>query len=275
MKKILVPTDFSACAANALKYAAELAARAEAELTVLHVIYPNDGMNNNMYDAFWVDDYVQQRMEDTSTWSQKILEDSGFKDVVPLTTHCNIGFPAGTIVDTAEDLKVALVVMGTTGATGLKGILMGSTAGGVIAKGECPVLTIPPEASFTEGRSFVLATDMSLNLNKATIDAVHLVLNAHRAALNVLHVLREDEALNHQFEKGVGASLGTIPHHFHYLHSNNVTTAVDHFIQSTDAAGVIAVSHHHSALHQLFYRSVSRSLAERVQVPALVIQDKK
>jgi len=53
MKKILVPTDFSRCAANALHYAMNLATRFGAEVTVLNVIYPNEGVSNNIYNAIW------------------------------------------------------------------------------------------------------------------------------------------------------------------------------------------------------------------------------
>jgi len=62
MKTILVPTDFSKCADNAMKYALEIAQRTKASITVLYVVFPNEGVNNNIYEAFFVDDYIQQRL---------------------------------------------------------------------------------------------------------------------------------------------------------------------------------------------------------------------
>ncbi|MCC6282533.1 MAG: hypothetical protein IT262_18155, partial [Saprospiraceae bacterium] len=44
-------------------------------------------------------------------------------------------------------------------------------------------------------------------------------------------------------------------------------------VESTEANGVVAVSHEHSLLHKLFSESVSRSLAHRTTVPLLVLHD--
>mgnify|MGYP000299412573 CR=1 FL=1 len=61
MKTILVPTDFSKCAANAFRYALEMASRTDASILLLHVVFPNEGVENNVYSAFWIDEYFKQR----------------------------------------------------------------------------------------------------------------------------------------------------------------------------------------------------------------------
>ena len=71
MKTILVPTDFSKCANNAMMYAVEVAQRTGASVTALYVVYPNEGIDNNMYDAFFIDDYVKQRLDGMQKWVQK------------------------------------------------------------------------------------------------------------------------------------------------------------------------------------------------------------
>ena len=57
IKHILVPTDFSKCASNAMNFALEIAARTGASVKVLHVLYPNEGVDNNVYSAIWIDEY--------------------------------------------------------------------------------------------------------------------------------------------------------------------------------------------------------------------------
>lgn len=274
MKKILVPTDFSPCASNAMRYAIELAARTTAEITALHVIYPNDGLNNNLYDAFWIDDYVTQRNKDLKDWAQKLVEESSHPEV-SIHTSCNIGFPVGVVADTAAEMGAALIIMGTTGATGLKGILLGSTAGGVIVNSQNPVLSIPPNAQFKTHETFVLATDFKMRTDVKSRNALAMVLRAHEATLNVLHVLREDEAVKTTYESEISRNLEDIQHSFHYIHDNDVPNAIDNFIESTRAGGVVAIAHNHSLMHQVFYKSVSRALAGRVQVPMLSLHDAK
>jgi hypothetical protein len=78
---------------------------------------------------------------------------------------------------------------------------------------------------------------------------------------------------SNSLEQAISSQLEGIDHHFRYIHDNDVPNAVDNFIESTNAGGLIAVAHNHSLLHQLFYRSVSRAMAGRVQVPMLSLHD--
>lgn len=48
MKTILVPTDFSKCANNAMMYAMEVAKHMEAKVVALYVVYPNEGVDNSV-----------------------------------------------------------------------------------------------------------------------------------------------------------------------------------------------------------------------------------
>ena len=72
MKTILVPTDFSKSANNAMRYALKIAERAGFSITVLYVVYPNEGVDNNLYDAFFVDNYVQERLTGMKSWSRNL-----------------------------------------------------------------------------------------------------------------------------------------------------------------------------------------------------------
>lgn len=272
MKKILVPVDFSPCAANAFHYALHLASRIGAEITALHVIFPNDGINNNMYDAFWIDDYIEQRKKDLETWTSNQVTESGFTDI-KTEVICNVGFPVGTIAETATAINAAFVVMGTTGATGLKGILIGSTAGGVVVNTHIPVLTIPPEASFKPVKHFVLATDFDFRTDAKSHHVLTMLLKAHEAQLNVLHVLPENAPPPVEKEKSVSEHLIGIRHYFHYIHDNDVVNAIDNFIESTEAGVLVGVAHRHSIFHQLFTKSTARALAGRVQIPMLTLHD--
>ena len=74
MPTILVPTDFSKCANNALMYALEIAQRTGRSITVLYVVYPNEGVDNNMYDAFFVDTYVNERIDSMKKWVKKFTK---------------------------------------------------------------------------------------------------------------------------------------------------------------------------------------------------------
>jgi len=275
MKTILVPTDFSKCANNAMMYALELAQRANAKVVAVYVVYPNEGVDNNVYDAFWIDDYIKQRNKSMINWAKRFKNNKNLQDV-PIETECRVGFPAASIVHASADLKADMIVMGTTGSSGLAGVLLGSVAGNVIAGSKIPVLVVPKKAAFRNHARFVLATDFKMHLNHSTLNILKTTLNIQHTGLDVVHVFPKADAQPNQREEEVlSKKLENIPHDFHYLHNSNIAQAVSDFVESTNANGIVAVSHEHSMLHKLFAESISRKLAHHTSVPLLVLHDAK
>ena len=158
---ILAPTDFSAPAQHALRYAFEEAKHHEAQLTLLHVIHHHPTTEVH---------YITGRPENrvgmggtdaggtlpTPAWSAPavVLRDYveealvQLRDLIPdaCTTPWHVevasGDPATAIVRTARDLGADLIIMGTHGRTGLSHILLGSVAEKVVRHASCPVLTV-------------------------------------------------------------------------------------------------------------------------------------
>lgn len=271
MKTILVPTDFSKCANNAMMYALEVAKRMEARVVALYVVFPNEGVDNNMYDAFMIDDYLAQRKKAMAAWLKKFKRSEHLQQV-PIDIDCRVGFPVTTITHVAFEINADLVVMGTTGANGLKGVLLGSTAGGVLVNCKRPVLVVPKNAAFRNYARFVLATDFKLRADRRSLDILKSLLNIEHAGLEVLHVIEKSGVKPSKDQEAVlSQKLEDIPHLFHYIHDNNVPKAIGLFLESIDATGLVTIAHEHSLLHKLFFKSVSRSLAHHTNVPMLVL----
>lgn len=272
MKTILVPTDFSKCAGNALRYALEIARQTGASITLLHVIYPHEGVDNNVYAAFWSDSYVQERLKALRGWVKKFTRGPELKQV-DLRLECRIGFPVGTISETARQQDASLIMMGTTGTTGLEEVLLGSIARGVLAHSTLPVFVVPPKASFRQHARFALATDFKMPVGKISMQLLRELLYLQHTGLDVVHVSDHPGGPNRQQERVLSEKLGTIPHDFHYLHDRDVVQAVRNFMESTDCNGLVTVAHDHPALYKWFHKSVSQSLAHHTKVPILVLHD--
>lgn len=272
MKTILVPVDFSKCSANAFKFALETARQTGAGLLALHVVFPNEGVENNVYSAFWIDEYFKQRDRDLKEWVKRQVRGEAAKKI-PVRTQCFIGFPVQAIHLTAEKEKADMIIMGTTGATGLKKILLGSVAAGVIAKTKIPLLLIPQKASFREKVNAVLSTDFRMRADRSTIGTLHQLPQLKKSKIHIVHIMDKPGAPDRSQEAAFSQKLGDIKHDFHYLHDLETVQAVMNFMESTDAGMLIAVAHDHSLLHRLFYDSTTRKLAQRVHVPMLVLHD--
>lgn len=273
MKTILVPTDFSKCAANAFRYALEIAARTGAEIVALHVVFPNEGVENNVYSAFWIDEYYKQRERDLRNWSRRLARKDAYKNVT-IRSQCTIGFPAASVSDAVKKEKADMVVMGTTGATGLRGVFLGSVASSVIARTKIPVLVVPQKASYAEQAKAVFATDFKLRASDATLNVLRGLPQLANGILHVVHVADQPGATDKSHETAFSQKIGNLNHDFHYLHDRDIPQAVMNFAESTDANLLIAVAHEHSLMHKLFFDSMTRKLAQRVNIPMLALHDK-
>lgn len=158
IQKILYATDLSETARDAMRYAISLAARYEAQMTTLHVIPDlyeemtlSSGIDMDLYFGMdrWrtltddrlsaarkavkerIDEIYQEMHKEVGDWPSP-------KDHVMI----KMGHPVKTIIDTAVEEEVGMVVMGTRGHSKFEDLLLGSTANGVIRRCPIPVLVV-------------------------------------------------------------------------------------------------------------------------------------
>ena len=161
MKTILVPTDFSNNANNALKYANDFATATANKIVLLHAYTPLVGKYNIIPGIVAEDIAIEKK------GNGKKLEKVRNKYLsVPCIELVKIGDPIDEIIETAQNTKSQLIIMGTHGASGLKRILFGSNTSAVISKSTIPVLAIPQRYSFKKINTIVYASDLNNTINE-------------------------------------------------------------------------------------------------------------
>ncbi len=139
LKKILVPTDFSAASGKALEYAAALAAQFDAAVTLLHIAEVGSiGYEHGASDF--------PRMESQlRIAAEKQIADC-LKDSSAVEIKVGRGWPFGGKrayhVETARKQRADLIIISTHGFSGLDRLIMGSTAERVVRHAPCPVLVV-------------------------------------------------------------------------------------------------------------------------------------
>jgi universal stress protein A len=142
-KKILVCTDFSENSVPARILAIEYAKAFKAELILLHVVNSRLLGYPTFADRIPVDmALVQQNIEEGVTEELELLLNDSRRDLSDITAYSRSGAPAEEIVHFADEESVDLIVMGTHGWTGVKHMILGSTAENVVRTANCPVLTV-------------------------------------------------------------------------------------------------------------------------------------
>ena len=143
-QKILIPTDFSEFSLAAIAPALELAECTGGRLELLFVLEDLPSVPLVTFEHFGggsAERFYEESQVRADETLQKTLEEK-----VPSErrgeTHLRRGPAAHTIVETAAELAVDLVVMTTHGRSGLQNALLGSVTERVVRSSPCPVLTI-------------------------------------------------------------------------------------------------------------------------------------
>jgi nucleotide-binding universal stress UspA family protein len=141
-KKILVPIDFSECSMKGLEYAMTWARQFKSTLVLL----------NSVHFEYYVasDEYARYDLPRLMQYAEKVAREQ-MRDLVRKTdwsglkieTSLQIGHPGQQICERAEDCATDLIVTSTHGTTGLRHVLIGSTAEYVVRHASCPVLVVP------------------------------------------------------------------------------------------------------------------------------------
>jgi len=142
IRKILCPIDLGPCADHALAYAAELAEKLSAELTVLYAV---PDLLPMMPDAT-----MPMPVSPTDTTELLANGRAALAERLAVLTvsrlnpksEVRLGSADTEIVEVAKEIGADLIVIGTHGRTGLAHFFLGSVAEKIVRTAPCPVLTV-------------------------------------------------------------------------------------------------------------------------------------
>ncbi len=273
MKQILVATDFSNSAGNAMDYAMALAKTLKMDVTALHAIHPTEGINNNTYNAIFIDDYYNNKREALKQWAATYTAKEEYKDV-EVTTICGVGFLKNVVTRYIDEHHVELLVMGVTGSTGITGIV-GSNASAMVSIVKIPTLIIPLESKFSPEPVITLATDFETRLSADDVNALNEMVEAFGSAkLQVLYVAEKPDAKNVEVnENKLKELIKNTELEFKYLTDSRPTNGIINFIGNQDTDILCLVKHHHNVVYRLFNRSTVNQVMNKSVKAILVLHE--
>ncbi len=137
LKNVLVPLDFTPHSFKSLEYAVTFAAQFGAKLTLVHVLEPQ----------VYTPELIAAIPLDPERWAaaEQELEEiraARIPQGVPVQIDIRTNFALDGILDAARELAADLIITTTHGYTGLKHLLLGSTAENIVRRAPCPVLVV-------------------------------------------------------------------------------------------------------------------------------------
>ncbi len=144
---ILIPVDFSPDSLEAVRQSLVLARSLSADLLLLHVVHDLPG-NPGFYHKKKASEKLVRKMTEAAEdmmaefIKESSLEAKAKEAGVKLSVRLTRGLPTTQILHAARREKAGLIVMGSSGRTGISRLLMGSTAEQVVRLAETPVMVV-------------------------------------------------------------------------------------------------------------------------------------
>lgn len=210
LKNILLPTDFSNWSENALQTALMMCSRHNAILHILHVV------ENQLIVAppqsNLVAMYVVENMAEKGEKAlHSLVEQLQASSEINMVRHIRYGNAADNIRDTAIELNIDLIIMGTHGNSGIRELFIGNTVYAVIKNSTIPVLSVPASKKVIDFKKILFPVKAATGIMDK-YDFISPIIQQNKASVIVLGLALKSEILElEQREKELielGKSLG-------------------------------------------------------------------
>ncbi|WP_035336561.1 universal stress protein [Dokdonia sp. PRO95] len=280
MAHILVPTDFSKNAHNALCYATRLYPDEKCTITLAHsfehLFSTNTsridiGRNEQLYNELEADS-----LKKLAAIKDKIIVDSDSIELeVKLVTGAQSLYKMinKSIINDAIDI----VVMGTKGSSGVQEIFIGTQTVKLINNVKpIPVVVVPQQATPSRPTEIAYATDLKINYAQYPLEIIKELVRIHNSKLYITHVYSQmspGETVETNYRK-LKNKLEDISYTTHWLSSTTkMEDALGVFIKEHNIDLLVLMYHKSGFLKKLFKKSFVDKLSFHSEIPLLILPE--
>lgn len=284
MQKIIVPTDFSEQAQNALDLASEIAGKTGAQIVLIHVIEyarkksiflgssslntmgspPSTGDESE--DVYFIELFRRRKSQ-----LAEILSDPCYADI-DITDRILLGTPYHAIEEEITESEADLIIMGTTGVNDWEESLIGSTAEKVVRHAGCPVLTLREKVKLNDIEKIVLASDFK-ELKPTYIHIIKSIQKLFEAELNIVYV---NTPGNFKNEREIISNLKNFAlenelddHEIHVYSHQQKEEGIIWYTEDYNMDLVMMVTHGRTGFSRLFDHSIAEDVVNFSKKPVV------
>lgn len=275
MHTIIVPTDFSDTSKNAARFAVQVAAQVPDTQILLYNVFRRVLSGS---DGSPLADEPHARKKIVMAALEHMKADLL---AIGATTITCIAEEDSSFLDCLERLarhqKADIIIMGITGSTKLEQIFMGSNALNMIDRNVCPVMVVPPDASFKGIKNILFATDMKDVERTIPVKPLQSVLNLFKPTVHVVNVDSEHYVeVTQEYKKErakVEEMLKDYKREFYFIRMFDFIDAINQFTKDKNIDVIITVPRKNSFLSSLFKTSHTQKLVYHSSVPLVAIHE--
>ena len=278
MKNILIPTDFSDNAMNAIRYALELLKNDATEFYFLHTYDEEVYENHETQDEGDFEEVVEMAKNKSRLKLDALLEE--VKAIAPHNRFKFHGISAyNSLIDEMDKLVIGknidLVIMGTKGESEGKTYAFGSNTLQVLKYVSCPVLVIPEHYGYKQPKHVLFPTNYLIPYRRRELKLLNTLLTPFRSVLDLLYISRVKKLSKRQMDnKGyLRSELVGLDVNYIREDSSEVSLCIANYVKEHDIEFLIMVNTRHSFLEDMLFRSKVDDMCLHTNIPFLVLQN--
>lgn len=280
MKKVLLPTDFSDNAWNAIFTAVKLYTEVECRFYLLHAYEPNAlnmlGRKGQrrlgiIYDS--LAEYAKQELEKSLNYLKKNHHNpKHYFEVIAKSDTLE-----EAVEQVVKEKDIDLLCMGTQGATGAKQVFLGSNTVKVLKKiGHCPILVVPADYDFKALKTIAFPTDFSKKVEKHQLLPLTELASIWNATVQIVHVavefaLNDQQRINQKLLKERFNNLDLTFYNIDF--EENVAHTLEKFITDIGVNLMALVKYQHSLWEKVIGEPVVKKMTFHTKIPLLILPE--
>ena len=280
-QRILIPTDFSKNAFNAIQYAMKLFEREYCEFFILHSYYHSGFSKDNLLISEPSDDAQKALVKKSEANMEKLkVQMQHFERNEKHNCHYLTEFgPFYELMKkTVQKEDIQLIIMGTQGKSDKNTVILGSNAVNIMEKiRTCPVLAIPSNVQFKDPNEIVFPTSFRTHYKNKELETLVEIARMTNSPIRILHIQKGKTLSTAQKENKelLEAILEPAVFSHHRLYDMDVNDGVRSFVQSRESEMIAFVNKKHNFFGSIFSNPMVRELGMHTKVPLLAMHDSR
>ncbi|TVZ27564.1 nucleotide-binding universal stress UspA family protein [Gillisia sp. Hel_I_86] len=278
MRKILIPTDFSENALNAIKYGLELFKYELCEIYLIHAYSDEVYNTKGLLVRAGFEELKLQTFRNSEKELEKLEKEILLFSPNPkhrIITLSKFEILVDAVNDLADKENIDIIIMGTRGKSNDKKLTFGSNTLQVVKYVKCPVLAVPNTFKNGAPSKILFPTDYLLPYKRREIKLLSTMANSFAARIVFLHISKFEQASYRQQDNKtfLESCVEDNKTEFMNIKGGDLTATINNQIKSNGIDMVVMVNSRHSYLESMLYTSTIDKMGLHLEVPFLILQN--
>ncbi|MCB9224208.1 MAG: universal stress protein [Crocinitomicaceae bacterium] len=274
MYKVILTTNFSESARNAMCYAVQLFGATETEYYIMNTFIDSPTGNDGFLSASDLASRgYQKELKADETYLRKVFPD---KDLI-IHTRSVYGNLTSAINELVHNIGANYVVIGNKKQYDFDSGILRAKTYEFVRNIECPVLAIPAEREFkVDEGGLIFASDLHTIKKPDHLEPLVRIAKQHKVPVMTIHIKKPAHETTEEETKGstqLSMIFDIVDYEMHQLEREDVLTGISEFVESHGNSLLVLLARKHNFFKRLTQQSLTKEMSKLANMPLLILHD--